>query len=170
MKVLNLVDSIFILLGLCFLIEQVFYWVKGSYPYRYGFVVRRISLSGLDIKYWDSIKSKIKGLDTKTSWDKAEVYLKYKYPPLMMGPLLFIGQIKGVDSQGVLYIRVGPLSAMFVLFLFIYPFLSSEFFVEPMSKIMDILILVVIMAYLYFKLLNPINRIILDREEEGGQA
>jgi len=39
-----------------------------------------------------------------------------------------------------------------------------------MSKIMDILILVVIMAYLYFKLLNPINRIILDREEEGGQA
>jgi hypothetical protein len=160
--VLHLIDSIIITLGLCFLIEQFFYWVKGSYPYRYGFVVQTISLSGFDIKYWDSMKGKTKGLDIKTRFDKNEVYLKYKYPPLMMGPLLFIGQIKGVNSDGNLYIRVGPLSAMFILFLLIYPLLSSEIFADPMFELLNILVLVLLISYSYFKLLNPINRIILD--------
>ena len=159
---LNLADSSFILFGLFALIEQVIYWFKGSYPYRHGFVVQTIFLSSFDIKYWASMERETKGLDVKTCFANNEVYLKYKYPPLIMGPLLFIGQIKGDASQGVLYIRVGQLSALFILFLLIYPLLSSEIFADPIFELVNILLLVLLIAYSYFKLLNPIKRIILD--------
>jgi len=158
---LNLVDTSLIFLGLCCLSEQVFYCFKGSYPYRYGFIVQTIFLSNFDIQDWASMEGKTKGLDIKSCLTRDEVYLKYKYPPLTMGPLLFLGQIKGNGSHGILYIRVGPLSAMFVLFLLIYPLLSSKIFADPIFELVNVLALVLLIAYSYFKLLNPINRIIL---------
>jgi len=102
MNMLNLVDNGLIFFGLCCLSEQVFYCFKGSYPYRYGFVVRTISLSSFDIKYWASVEGKTKGLDIKASLTSDKVYLKYKYPPLTMGPWFFLDQIKGDGSQWVL--------------------------------------------------------------------
>jgi hypothetical protein len=161
-NMLSLLDSILAILCLCFLIEQVFYWLLGSYPYRYGVIVKTISLSSFDINYWDSIKDKIKTLNIKTRFDRSEVYIKYRYPSLLIGPSLFIGQIKGSDSGGVLHIKVGPLSGLFALFLIIYPFLTSGVFEDTMFQLMNVLIVIGIIAYLYFRFLNSINRITLD--------
>lgn len=159
-RTLNVIDTIFIVLALCFLFEQIFYWFLGTYPYRYGLVVKTISLSAFDINHWESMKGKISTLKIKTQFGKSEIYLRYKYPPLVLGPLLFIGQIKEIDSHGKLYIKIGPLSAIFVLFLLSYPFISSEFFANPMSQLLNIFILGVIIIYFYYRFLNLVKGII----------
>jgi hypothetical protein len=157
---LNLLDILFIVLCLCFLIEQVYYFVLGSYPYRYGFIVKTIFLPRFDINYWDSIKNKIKTMRIKACLDKNEVYMKYKYPSLVIGPSLFIGQIRSNNSGAILHIKIGPISALFVLFLFIYPFLSYDILEDTMFQMMNILILIGVIVYFYFRLSNSINGLI----------
>jgi len=156
---LNFLDSALVCLGSCFFIEQIFCWISGSYPYRYGFLIRTIPLPEFDINDFVSMKGKIKKLDVKVNLNKNEVYLRYKYPSLMIGPYLFIGQIKVNNSKSILHIRVGPFSAMFTLFLIMYSFFLPDFKEDQIFQIMNILLLFVTIAFFYLRLWNPIKRI-----------
>jgi hypothetical protein len=165
----NLLETIFFVLAACYVVEQVFYRVAGSYPYRHGFVVKTISLSVFDLYYWDSIKYNTGALMVKIQMDKGEVYFRYKYPYGAIGPLLFLGQIKKTDTASVLQIKVGPLSTVFVAFLIAYPFVSLDVLKTPMFQAMNLLCLAAVIAFFYFALLMPIRGAIEAQNDNRKQ-
>jgi hypothetical protein len=156
----SLLETILLVLAACYVAEQIFYRIAGSYPYRYGFIVRTIVVPDFDLSYWNSVKDRIGALVIKTQLDKGEVYFRHKYPIGTIGPLVFLGQIKKNHSATVLQIRVGPLSALFVAFIIAYPFISLDVLKGPLFEVINLLSLAAVIAYFYFALLLPIRRAI----------
>ncbi len=71
-----------------FFIEQILCYSLLSFPYKYGFVIKRIKHA----KYqeWKSYlgKKSFKKLVTKVRLDRNEIFFYYKYP-IGLGPILF---------------------------------------------------------------------------------
>lgn len=157
---MNLLDEIFIFLGVSFFIEQIFCWVYGSYPYRHGFIIKTVTLPDIGVSDFVSMVSKVKKIGVKKNPKRNEAYVRYKYPALTAGPILFVGQIKSVgSSRTLLHIRIGPLAVAFVLFLVVYSFFSPDFKEDPTFQVMNILLLLVIVAFFYSRLWNPLRQI-----------
>lgn len=117
---------IFIGIGVLFIIEQIFYWFLGSYPYRYGILLKRIAIVGLAISLQCEERKHSDRLAIKKNDRRKEIYIRYRYPTAIIGPLIFVGQI--YYNENILMIRIGPISAIFVLSLVVFPMISGGFY------------------------------------------
>lgn len=140
--------KIFFGFAILFLIEQVFYWFLGSYPYRLGLLIKKISIPDLSMSDWDLMRQERGSLSIKVNNMRKEVYLRYKYPFGIFGPLLFVGQID-YNNSDILKIRVGPLSAIFILYVLISPLFSGNF-----HQLINSFIIALIVGWFYLRLLT----------------
>lgn len=147
---LGMEDMFFMGLVLLFVIEQFFYWFLGSYLYRYGILIKTVSVPIKEISSWYSAKQKPGRLAVKINKERKEIYLHYKYPIAIVGPLLFVGQIK-YNGSGVLKIRVGPLSTVFILSLIISLLLSGAPYLYRFINFSLIAALIVWFYFRFFK-------------------
>jgi hypothetical protein len=131
-----------------FLLEQVFYWFLGSYPYRYGISFKSISNQLHETSSWLIAKKMCKGMAIRVNEKSKDIYLRYKYPTGVIGPVLFVGQIKNCD-RNVLIIRIGPFSAIFLAYLFIDLLVSFR-----VQSLFNFLVIVAVIVWLYFRFLN----------------
>ncbi len=131
-----------------FLLEQVFYWFLGSYPYRYGISFNTISNQLNETSSWLIAKKMCKGMAIRVNEKNKDIYLRYKYPTGVIGPLLFLGQIKNCDYN-ILIIRIGPFSAIFIVYLFIDLLVSFR-----AQSLFNFLVIVAVIVWLYFRFLN----------------
>lgn len=69
----NLLFSVLLCL---FLVEQFFYYVMGSYPYRYGIPIRKVVLSSASEMVRASEKMEITSLAMKVDKVRAEMYFR----------------------------------------------------------------------------------------------
>jgi hypothetical protein len=100
-------------------------YIIGSYPYRYGFVLKKISLPSA-VTFLNTLESrKRSSLAMKINKSRSEIYLRDRYPFGTLGPILFVGQIT-LDNGGTTLIRIGPLSATFLLYIVLYSILSGK--------------------------------------------
>ena len=107
-----------------FLFEQILNHFLGSYQYRHGIVVRKIALhSARPLPTIEQQKNH--SLATKINKSRSEIYLRYRYSVGTGGPILFIGQIT-LDNGGTTYIRIGPFSALFLLYIVLHSILSTK--------------------------------------------
>jgi hypothetical protein len=99
-----------------FLLEQIFNYFLGSFPYRYGIVVKKIALPNAK-QLFAIDQQKVDSLTTKINTTRSEIYLRYKYRFGTVGPILFIGQIT-LGNGGTTYIRTvfSLLSCFFISF------------------------------------------------------
>jgi len=111
-------------------------------------------------------QKKYSNLAIKINHNKKEVYFKYSYPMGAIGPLLFVGQMQCCDLINVVKIKIGPLSATFILVLFMYPILSGKIFADPIFQITNILFLIVIVVCFYILFSNVIKKAISNGEKE----
>ena len=117
-------NPIFSFICSLFLIEQIAIYFPGSFPYRFGIPISQKSFP-LDKYESQELKSKpLSGFIIKKAKSK-DIYLRYKYPPLVFGPILFVGQLCCGQNDKVL-IRVAPLSAIFIFFLALSPLMVSQ--------------------------------------------
>ena len=131
-----------------FLIEQLFYWFLGSYPYRYGLSFKLISNELHETSSWLLANKICKGLVIRVNEKRKDIYLRYKYPTGVIGPLLFVGQVKNAD-QNVLRIRMGPFSAIFLAYLLIDTLVSFR-----VQSFLNFMVIVGIVVWLYFRFIN----------------
>lgn len=107
-------NTVLIVMLAAFLIEQVFCFFLGSYPYRFGIVIRKITLPGSNVASWKYAHTKCSNLKLKVREEKKEVYYRYRYQFGIVGPFIFIGQMK-FDIPGTLLIRIGPCAFLLLL-------------------------------------------------------
>jgi len=107
-------NTLLIVILAAFLIEQAFCFFLGSYPYRYGILIRKIALPVTDLASWKYGQEKCHGLKFKLSEEKKEVYCRYRYQYGTGGPFIFIGQVKS-STPGTLLIRMGPCAGLLLL-------------------------------------------------------
>ena len=107
-----------------FFLEQIFYWLMFVYPYRYGILIRTISIPQLEISFW--LSTRPRNLSVKIDRTSGYIYLRYRYSFGAFGPLLFVGCIscRGPDK---LKIRVGIFSTAIIMWLIISQLLEGEF-------------------------------------------
>ncbi len=141
-----------IVIGALFIIEQIFYRFLGSYPYRFGLLLKTITIYDLSISIQEKERKCINRLALKRNDSKKETYVRYRYPPTIIGPLLFVGQIK--ENEGKIMIRIGPISAIFILFLIILSIISNGFY-----GFLNVLIIVVPIVWLYLRFCSMIRSI-----------
>jgi hypothetical protein len=146
---------IFIGIGVLFIIEQIFYWFLGSYPYRYGILLKRIAIVGLAISLQCEEKNHSDRLAIKKNDSRKEIYIRYRYPTAIVGPLLFVGQIYYNENR--LMIRIGPISAIFVLSLVVFPMISGGFY-----GFLNSLIIITMVVWFYRRFYNVIQSISPD--------
>jgi len=109
-------NPVFFVLLCLFIIEQIFYYFMGSYPYRYGFVITKLAFpSASEMMKTDNSQINC-SLAIKVDSTKSEVYLHERHLFGAIGPLFFIGQIT-LDNGGTAFIKIGPLTGFFLLFL-----------------------------------------------------
>jgi hypothetical protein len=149
----SLYDIILICLSLLFLIEQIFYWRIGSYLYRFGLLVTSIQVSYDQISSWRNNSLRYCNIIIKDNSQKKEMYFNYKYPGLMIGPLLFVGQLKYKQGK-YLNIRVGIIAAAYIVYLLIYPLFTL---VINFNTVLNLLLLLLLVSWLYFSLLKSLN-------------
>jgi hypothetical protein len=127
-----------------FLFEQILNYFLGSFPYRYGIVVKKFALP--NAKDLFTIDQKIDSLTTKINKSKSEMYLRYRYRFGTAGPILFIGQIT-LDNGGTTYIRTGLFSSILLLYIVLHSMLSAK---DPLFSILNIgcIICAITMFYL----------------------
>ena len=147
---------IFIGIGVLFVIEQIFYWFLGSYPYRYGILIKRIAIVGHAIFLKCEEKKHSDRLAIKKNYRRKEIYIRYRYPTAIVGPLIFVGQINYNENK--LMIRMGPISAIFVSSLVAFPIFSGGFY-----GLLNSLIILAIVVWLYLRFYNVIQSILPDR-------
>ncbi|MEZ4524628.1 MAG: hypothetical protein R2941_01740 [Desulfobacterales bacterium] len=95
------------------IIEQPFYWLKGSYVYRYGILVNRLNLNEIP---WHILKQSHRKLSLKSDNNYKEIYLHNKYQAASLGFLIFVAQIQ-YNKEIKMNIRIGPLTALFLILL-----------------------------------------------------
>ena len=96
------------------LAEQICYLLFMPYPYRYGIKIRTIHIdqSGVDFLIrmnTDSARFSVKVKDT------SELFVRYRYPTLTLGPFLFVGRVKSSDASK-LEMRAGIFSLGFIIY------------------------------------------------------
>lgn len=138
-------ELIFIGLAFLFLFEQIFYLSLGSYPYRYGILVRTYSVPTVEYTALHNDNERYRRISIKIDKKRREIYIRYKHH-IGGGPRLFIGQIQS-NKINKLKVRVGPLSAIFFSFLLIIPFFQKD--ISAMDMIFSSLIFVIII-YCFF--------------------
>ncbi len=131
-----------IVIGVLFIIEQFFYLALGSYPYRVGIVIKTITIPDFSTVIQRKENNLKNRLAIKKNNKKQETYVRYKYPPTIIGPLLFIGQIK----ENKLMIRIGPISAIFILSLIAVPILFYG-----LNGLLNVLVLIALIFWLYYR-------------------
>ena len=139
-------------IGSLFIIEQIFYRFLGSYPYRFGILLKTLSISGLVIFIQSKKKKRTDRLAIKRNDRKKETYIRYKYPFAVIGPLLFVGQIK--DKENKIRIRIGPISAIFILSLLSVPIISDGSY-----GLINVLIIIFLIVWFYIRFYNAIQSI-----------
>lgn len=124
------------------ILEQIFYIFPNPYPYKYGFVVRRIKLRNSQVQNSEKFyQMHNRGLLIKTSHEK-DVYLRYRYTKLVGGPLLFTGRIK--KQIDILEIRTGYCSSSFLIYL-----IGISFFPIGLNTVVIILCVVCMVWFSY---------------------
>jgi len=131
-----------------FLIEQILMYIKGSYPYRYGIVIRKMALPEAGTLLNKPQSPNIPSLAMKINTARSELYLHYRYLFGTVGPILFIGQIT-LENGGTARIRMGPLSALFLLYAVLFLTMSST---NPLVYSINIACIVFIVYYLYVRM------------------
>lgn len=144
---------IFIGIGALFIIEQIFYWFLGSYPYRYGILLKTIAISNFSITIKRKDRKHADRLLIKANDRKSEIYVRYRYPTAIIGPLIFVGQIK-YNETNKLIIRIGPISAIFILYLITF-FLFSD----GLYGFINTFIIIALIVWFYFRFYNVIQSI-----------
>ena len=151
---LEIIDYLFIALAFLFVFEQIFYHFLGSYPYRHGILIKTLPVLVSHTSSWAKDRERSGRLAIKINELRNEIYIRYKYPILMVGPLLFIGQIQKNDGAK-LKIRIGPLSAIFMSFLTILPLVQGE-----INRSMNSLALVAIIVWFYIRFLKNYKQVL----------
>lgn len=111
-----------IVLG-AFFVEQVFCYYLGSYPYRYGFPIKVISMPFRDLESWKAGQDMFHGLKVRICAERKEVYCRYRYQYKTGGPYVFVGQVK-YSSPGSLLIRIGPCAGLLLLYIHLFAVLE----------------------------------------------
>src|SRR5680860_861870 len=97
------------------LFEQVFlYTFPGSFIYRVGVPIKRITVPMTDKTYWLSVLGYSASMRGKVDEKRNELYVRNRHFPLTWGPLFFVGQLKFIDPE-TLIVRVGPFTAMLLI-------------------------------------------------------
>ncbi|MGI6387437.1 MAG: hypothetical protein ACOX2W_10000 [Desulfomonilia bacterium] len=148
---LDVEKIILIGIGVLFIIEQILYWFLGSYPYRYGITIKRIDT--YDTSF--SIESKgemkdIEHLAIKRDDRRREIYIRNKYPAMTIGPLIFVGQVKNDERK--LIIRIGPISALFILYIVVSPIIHGGFW-----ELMNTILLIIVVSCFYMRFYNKVK-------------
>jgi hypothetical protein len=143
-------NLIFIGIGILFFIEQIIYWFLGSYPYRYGILLRTIDIPNSSVIQRKE-KISVDRLAIKKNDKKMEAYVRYKYPPATIGPLIFVGQFKYNEDK--LKIRIGYITAIFILYLITFSIIS-----EGLYGCLNGFIMIILTIWFYFRLKNEVQR------------
>ncbi len=143
------------------IVEQIFCFFTGSYPYRYGVPVRTIHIPGLKaFSHCSPIMRQRGNLRIIESRERKEVYIRYKYPFLTGGgPLFFLGQIR-YDDPDKLRLRVGPVTAVFTLY-YLIPLLLTG---KPVAILLVFLIVAVLGTCFYRRLISAVLNVIREQE------
>jgi hypothetical protein len=147
---------IFVGIGALFIIEQIFYWFLGSYIYRYGILLKRIAIVGLAISLQCKERKHPVRLAIKKNDIRKEIYIRYRYPTAIIGPIIFVGQINYIENK--LMIRIGPISAIFILSLVAFSLISGGFY-----GFLNCLIILSIVVWFYLRFYNLIQSISPDQ-------
>lgn len=99
-----------------FVVEQVFYYVMGSYPYRYGVPIKILPLQSASEVLETSERNVNTSLAVKVNADRSEMCFRDRNFFGTIGQLFFLGQIS-LDNGGNAVIRIGPLTGLFMAFL-----------------------------------------------------
>ena len=144
---------IFYILLILVFIEQIFYFYFYKYPYRYGILVKTISIPNLESLFFSKEKSdKYKNLTIKMDDQNKELYLHYRYPFGLLGPLFFVGQMQK-DRSNKLMIRVGYIFLILILSIAVLSFSSKDLvgFIRP-------LLMPLLVIWFYRRFLNAIKK------------
>jgi hypothetical protein len=160
LSTLGIKDMVFIAMATSFILEQVFYWFFSSYPYRYGILVKRITIPAWPISFWDTAETFAERLAIRKR-DNG-IYVRYKYPFSIIGPHFFVGQIT-FEDKNELKIRIGFFSALFVMYLAISPL--SDF---RLYSLWNSLTIVVIICWLYISFYSGVKQLIRKGSIEKG--
>jgi len=135
----------FIICCSLFLIEQIAIYFPGAFPYQFGIPITR-KLFPTD-KLNQKVNFEPSGLVIKK--DKfGNIYFHYKYPPIVFGPLIFVGHIS-CDKKDKVIIRLAPLTALFLCFLVLTPFSQDGSF-----HILDSFLIIILVLFFYYRFLR----------------
>lgn len=155
LSVLNLRELITLCAIAVLVFEQFFYWILGSYPYRYGFTIQAINIPVLDNSTWRMANKYNNRLAIKVNDRRNMIFFRYKYPMSVLGPLLFVGQVQNNDAAK-LKIKVGPLSGILFSIIIIVSTYSGNFL-----QIFNVLFILIAGGFLfYWRLLNNLKKTI----------
>ena len=151
---LNTSELIFHSLILLTVIEQVFYLFTGSYIYRYGVSVKKMPIIDQNIIQRLTTKPlEQSNLSVKTNEKKKEIYLRYRYPFGVWGPLLFVGQIK-MRKPNTMQVRVGIFTGILALFLLFSPVFVSDYSLYHFLNSMIFLVIITFFLIRFQRLIS----------------
>jgi hypothetical protein len=96
-----------------FIVEQLFMFKLGTYPYRLGIPIFSFELPEKIHKYE---KDSYWGRFTTSKNNNGDTYCRAGYPPLCLGPIIFVGVTKK-DNPKILKVLIGPMSALFLVYI-----------------------------------------------------
>ena len=138
------------------LIEQVVIYFKGSYPYRYGIVIQKMAMPGAESLLNNPQLRNIPSLAMMINTSRSEIYLRYRYLFGSLGPILFIGQIT-LENGGTARIRMGPISALFLLYVVLFLTISST---NPLVYSINIACIALIILFLYVRMQRSYQKLL----------
>jgi len=160
-------NTLLIVVFAAFLIEQIFCFFLGSYPYRYGILIKKITLPVADLASWKYGQEKCHGLKLKMSEEKKEVYCRYRYQYGTGGPFIFIGQVK-FNTPGTLLIRMGPCTGLLLIAISLFSIFrmiqSGGFY-----SLLNVLAVAGAVLFFYFQLAKSVQQCeeIIAEENRG---
>ena len=123
-------------------------YIKGSYPYRHGIVIKKMAMPAAGTLLNNHQPRNIPSLSVMINTSRSEIYLHYRYLFGTVGPILFIGQIT-LENGGTVRIRMGPLSALFLIYVVLSLTISSA---NPLVYSINIACIALIVYYLYVRM------------------
>lgn len=141
----NLLFAIFV--GL-FIIEQISIFLMLPYPCRYGLKVQTLKAPRAE-----TIINK-QALVEKSSLAMraiggSECFFRYKYPPLVGGPYIFVAQIQS-KQEPTTNVRVGFITLIFI----VYPIFRSVILDRDLYWIINVAIFGALVFYFYLRFTN----------------
>ena len=140
-------NIVFSILAGLFLIEQALYYLPGSLPYRLGLPIsKRIFPYDACLAAYSRIK-RSPNLAVRLS-KNGDIYLRYRYGSYI-GPLLFVGQVQK-SHDGIMIIRVGLLTASFLIYLVASPLLTQS----GLYRVLNSVVLMMLVVFLYSRFMK----------------